>query len=324
MISYFIAGCMWLLWLTFILLRRRRTRHTITWSAFAIALSMTLNLDPVFIAVDKLLGGNNWADLIGNGTLMIGLFLLARGVTYAHPFRTRYGRIALGSPALVMAVTIAAIAFVLIDRGETTTAFMAELGAQPAAAVYSITQYAYCGIVISALGISCLYEVSRTTGSARVAVALILTGTVLAAATCILIIAMDVVHLVGNEPVLGALQTVYDPMYAGAIAFLCAGLALGPIMRTVSNTRRWATTARLVRELRPAWETAVMLRPSLTRLGVLTMSARSAEETLHRQVVEIRDVAGQSSGIILLTATDESLLEIAEEHLMTRSAPALT
>lgn len=323
MISYFIAGAMWALWLTFIVVRRRRTRHTVTWSAFTIAVSMTLNLDPVFIRVDKALGGNNWADLIGNGTLMIGLFLLARGVTYAHPFRSRYGKIALGFPALLAAMAVTTTAFLFINRGATTTAFMAELGTQPAAAAYSITQYVYFALVISALGISCLHEVTRTTGGARIAVILILTGTVLGLATCVLIVAMDIVHLVGDEPLLSALQIVYDPMYAGTIGLLCAGLALGPIVRAVSNARRWGTTARLVRELRPAWEAAVELRPSLTRLGALGMNTRSAEETLYRQVVEIRDVAGQSSGAYQLTPSDESLLEAAEAHLLVKSSPSL-
>ena len=103
--------------------------------------------------IDALLGGSNVATLIGDCALMVGIFFLGRGVMKAGEYQPGPVRIALGPAALLVALSGVVVAFLLIDRGATTTNFMIDLGAQPAAAAYSMIQFTYYGIVVGTMAV---------------------------------------------------------------------------------------------------------------------------------------------------------------------------
>ena len=153
-----VAGVMWTLVASLLILRRGRADRSITYAAVAIALAMTLNIDEIYLAIDPALSGTNLVTVASDALLMTGLFFLGRGVMKAGDYRPQLVKIAVGLPALVVALTCVAVLFFFIDRGETTTEFMRDLGAHPAAAIYSITVFAYCGIVVAAMLVLVILE----------------------------------------------------------------------------------------------------------------------------------------------------------------------
>ena len=129
---------MWALVASLLIVRRKRADRSITYAAIAIAIAMTLNVDAVYAAVDPVLGSTNIATLIADALLMIGLFFLGRGVMRTGEYRPQLVRAVVSCPTLLASLAAITIAFSFIDRGTTTTRFMADLGAQPATATYSI------------------------------------------------------------------------------------------------------------------------------------------------------------------------------------------
>ena len=147
-----VSVLMWALVAVLLILRRGRADRSITYSAVTIAIAMTLNIDPVYIWVDGLLGSTNVATLLADLALMVGIFFLGRAVAKAGRDQRGIVRIALGRTLLAIALAGVTASFLLIDRGSTTTTFMLDLGAQPAAAAYSIIQFAYDAVIVSAMG----------------------------------------------------------------------------------------------------------------------------------------------------------------------------
>ena len=115
---------MWTLVASLLILRRGRADRSVTYAAVAIALEMTLNIDSVYLVIDSVLGGTNLVTLASDALLMTGLFFLGRGVMKAGDYRPQLVKIAVGLPALVVALICVAALFFFIDRGETTTEFM--------------------------------------------------------------------------------------------------------------------------------------------------------------------------------------------------------
>ena len=146
-----VAALMWALVASLLIVRRKRADRSITYAAIAIAIAMTLNVDAVYAAVDPVLGSTNIATLIADALLMIGLFFLGRGVMRTGEYRPQLVRAVVSCPTLLASLAAITIAFSFIDRGTTTTRFMADLGAQPATATYSIINFAYGGIVIATM-----------------------------------------------------------------------------------------------------------------------------------------------------------------------------
>ena len=129
-----VAALMWALVASLLIVRRKRADRSITYAAITIAIAMTLNVDDIYTVVDPLLGGTNVATLLADALLMTGLFFLGRGVMKSGEYRPTLVRAAVSAPTLVISLSAIAVTFLFIDRGPTTTQFMNDFGAQPAAA----------------------------------------------------------------------------------------------------------------------------------------------------------------------------------------------
>lgn len=66
-------------------------------------------------------------------------------------YRSWLVRAAVGRSTLLLAVAANVVVFFFIDRGTSTTDLMLDLGDQPAAAIYSMLGFIYCGIVLAAM-----------------------------------------------------------------------------------------------------------------------------------------------------------------------------
>ncbi len=320
MISLLVAVLMWLLVVSLLILRRGRGERSITHSAVAIAVAMTLNIDATYVAVDRVFGGTNIATLLSDLTLMVGIFFLGRAIAHASRDRLAIVRIALGPGILGLALAGVTIAFSFIDRRSTTTTFMLDVGAQPAAATYSIIQFAYDGIVVATMALIAAQQVASTHGLQRVPPVLLLIGSMCGMALTLTVIVMDAAHVVGAVAFMSTLGPAYDMLYLATFVFLCLGLAGQPAVRWASANSRAARSRELVRRLAPVWERATMARPGISHKDADAVAGEDPDIQLHRAIVEIRDAVIDPRVDFRLNGSERQVLEDAEAHLL---GPAL-
>ena len=316
MIQTLVATLMWALVASLLIFRRKRTDRSVTYAALTIAIAMTLNVDDIYTVVDPLLGGTNIATLIADALLMTGLFFLGRGVMKSGEYRPRLVRAAVSVPVLLVALLAITASFLFIDRGTTTTRFMSDLGAQPAAAIYSIINFSYGALVIATMLVLAARQYRHSTGIQRLPAALLSLGSAFGVALCLAVIVMDLAHATGHLDLMHAIQGVYDPLSVLTFLFLCAGFAVQPAVRRGQHHARQRHTIAYTAQLEPLWHRATRARPGLSQADPLAANNEDPEGHLHRVIVEIRD-AMIDPRIAFATSTDDrDLLERAEGHLV--------
>ena len=316
MIQTLVATLMWALVASLLIFRRKRTDRSITYAALTIAIAMTLNVDAAYSAVDRLLGGTNLATLIADALLMTGLFFLGRGVMKTGEYRPRLVRAAVSIPVLLVALLAITASFLLIDRGTTTTRFMIDLGAQPAAAVYSIINFTYCLVIVVAMLVLAIRQYRHNTGIQHLPAALLSLGSAFGVALCLAVIVMDVAHATGHLDLMHTIQSAYDPLSVLTFVFLCAGFAIQPAVRRAQHRARQRQTVALTAQLESLWHQATRARPGLSQADPLAASSEDPEGHLHRVIVEIRDAMIDPRITFDISTDDRDLLERAETHLV--------
>jgi hypothetical protein len=277
---------------------------------------MTLNIDGIYTVVDPLLGGTNIATLIADALLMTGLFFLGRGVMKTGEYRPRLVRAAVSTPVLLVALLAITAAFLFIDRGTTTTQFMSDLGAQPAAAVYSIINFTSGALVIATMLVLAARQYRHSAGIQRLPAALLSLGSAFGVALCLAVIVMDIAHATGHLDLMHAIQPAYDPLSALTFLFLCAGFAVQPAVRRAQHHARQRHTIAYTAQLEPLWHRATRARPGLSQADPLAANSEDPEGHLHRVIVEIRDAMIDPRITFDVRADDRDLLERAESHLV--------
>ena len=320
-----VAALMWALVASLLIVRRKRADRSITYAAIAIAIAMTLNVDAAYAAVDPILGGTNIATLIADALLMIGLFFLGRGVMRTGEYRPQLVRAVVSCPTLLASLAAITIAFSFIDRGTTTTQFMADLGNQPATAIYSIINFTYGGIVIATMMVLAARQYRSNHGIQRLPAALLTLGSAFGVMLCLAVLTMDIAHTTGQIALMRAVQPTYSPLSLLTFLFLCAGFVAQPVVRRAQRYARRRRTTALADQLEPLWQRATRVRPGLSQAEPLTGND-DPEGRLHREIVEIRDAMIDSRITFTITDAEHALLEQAEQHLIghDQSAPTPT
>ncbi|MDJ0324188.1 hypothetical protein QMG61_10470 [Cryobacterium sp. PH31-AA6] len=316
MTALLVSVLMWLLVASLLILRRGHAERNITYAAFTIAVSMTLNIDLVYRALDSFVGGANLVTLVADVALMVGVFFLGRGVLKASEHQPWAVRLALNRFALVAALVGAVATFAFIDRGETTTSFMRDLGAQPVAAAYSMIQFLYYGIVLTAMAVLAARQRRSSAGTQRLPPVSLLIGSIFGVVLSLIVITLDVAHVAGNLGLMASVAVAYEPVFLLAIVFLCLGFAGQPAARTLQARSRERMTRMLVEELEPIWAVATRVRPGISQNEQAGFHAGEPETLLHRQVVEIRDAMIDTRVSFDLRDGDRELVERAERHLL--------
>lgn len=316
MIQALVATLMWALVASLLIFRRKRADRSITYASFTIAVAMTLNVDAIYLATDPLLGGTNVTTLVSDGLLMTGIFFLGQGVMKVDEYRPRLVRVAVGVPVLLTSLLAITTTFVFIDRGTTTTRFMIDLGAQPAAAAYSIINFSYFFLVITTMMILAARQYLRSSGIQRLPAALLSLGSAFGGALCLTVLIMDVAHVTGHLDLMRAVQPAYEPLSLLAFLFLCAGFAAQPAVRRAQHDMRRKRTVGLATQLEPLWKRASLVRPGLSQADPLAASADDLESRLHREIVEIRDAMIDPRVTFDISAAERALLNRAESHLL--------
>lgn len=316
MIQIAVATLMWILVASLLVLRRGRREHSIIYASVAIALAMTLNIDAVYVPMDALLGAVNRATLLADAALMIGLFFLGRGIMKAVAYQPGPVRAAMAVLTLFVALCFLMGAFWLIARGTTTTEFMLELGDQPAAAIYSMINFAYCGIVVAAMGALAWRQFRASDGGLRLPILQVVIGAACGVLLTIVVLIMDIAHLAGALDLMSLASAAYGPLHFVTFVFLCSGLAGQPLVRAAQERVRQRRTAELMERLEPTWSRASRLRPGLSRVGPSEVDVADAETRLHRAIVEIRDAMIDSRIDFRVDDAERTALENTEQHLL--------
>lgn len=282
---------------------------------------MTLNVDAVYTAVDSLIGGTNIATLLSDAILMVGLFFLGRAVMHTGEYRPRTVRLALSFPTLLLSMTAIFVSFWFIDRGHSTTQFMADFGAQLETAIYSIINFTYCGVVVTTMLILAARQYRNSIGIQRLPAALLFLGSASGVALCLDVIVMDIAHVSDQSMVLYATQPAYSLLSLLTFMLLCTGFASQPAIRRAHHLSRARRTATLAVEIEPLWERATQVRPGLSQAEPRATSSQSPEAQLHRKVVEIRDAEIDSRATFTITENERLLLQTVEQHLLGHNQP---
>ncbi len=318
MIAEVIAGFLVMLVIAQLLRFRHRQDHSVLYSAAAIAVSLTLNIDAVYVAVDGVLGGRNVADLIANALLMIGLYFLFRAVIGAA---WKTGAEALRTPLrwfLVASVAVLIVTFFFIDAPRSSTTFMIDYGAQPTAAVYSILQFVFIGLVTGTGAYVCAaYAWRMNRWSYRIGFSLIGVGCVFAVALSVLVIAMDVAHVSGHDATLRSLQSWYWLLYAPALISMSIGAAIPAVAGWAASIRQRRRLTRLLAPLEQIWQQVNAARYQLPASP--TAAESSIVERVHRMNIEVRDALLRRPDVETTLSADQlALLETVDRNLKRR------
>lgn len=321
MASIIIASLLWMLVIVLFLTRRAAKERSVLYSSIAIAAAMMMSIDDLYVIVDNAFGGNDYIHLASCLLLMVGVFYFARGVTRVGLINSPGIHLALGPTALIFACFVASVGFFLTDRyvdGSSTT-FMVTYGDQVGAAIYSMAQYAYLGVVLTAMAVTANRQ-RRAAGNARerwLAILLVV-GSWIGVGLAVDVIWMDVTHLAGWNTAMGVGQTLYMPLEILTFLFLVTGLITAPIARAIRQRQREKSMRAQLDRIDTLWRNATAARPSIAH--ALGQRAANDESRLHRRIVEIRDAELDNTNTFTLSGSDLSMLADVEEHLIAGTA----
>lgn len=323
MIQVLSAAVIWGLVLCLLPSIKQRTDHSILIAAATIASSLTLNIDSVYFAGDRLLGSRNVLDLCSSIFMVVGIYHLSRAIMRAIDLTDTKGhRRSGGLLYLGLAVIALMISFSFIEAPRTSTSFMLDFGGQWAAAAYSSIQFLYIGAVVSVTGYTCFrFRGQMATRFFRVAFTFIGIGCSLALVLVLDVLAMDILHLSGQIQAMKGLSSVYDAAELGAMAFLCVGLALPPVARRLERRADSQAAAYFVDRLTEPWRrlTAERSQGRLNISQAVFDPQEAPKYRLHRMLVEIRDALFLDPDLAKrLDAGDADVLGEAEKYLQPR------
>lgn len=316
MTATIVAIAMWVLCLVLLTRLRSRRDQSILLAASAIALAMTLNLDAVYFAVDRLLGGTNAALPVSDALLVVGVYFLARAILVGvDPSRAA----AMTRPyavALIATVVVMGVLFSMIDRGPTTGDFMQTHGAQPAASAYSAIEYMFIGSVMVLTSVNCLRAFRRMPALAnRIGFFILGVGAGLGVLLSALILSFDFSHVFAPQLDLGRrLGALYGILYSGAIVLMAVGLVLPPIGRWVSETGRNRRARELRAALVPLWQ-----RASAADYAAQAPARATDVERLRRTFIETQDALLRSPELVAsLRPHEQEALDVTDQFFVRR------
>ncbi|GAA1786484.1 hypothetical protein GCM10009712_37320 [Pseudarthrobacter sulfonivorans] len=325
MIQDIAAAVIWCLALCLLPDLKRRKDKSILVAALTIATALTLNIDRIYVAGDRVLGSRNFLDLIANIFMVVGIYFLSRAILRAADVsETADAHNRVGLSALGVVVGALIVSFSLVDAPRTSTSFMRDFGSQWPAAAYSGVQFLYIGVVVATTGITCFrFRSVMARPYFRVAFVFIGVGCALAVVMVLTVLGMDVLHLMGDLEAMTRLSYVYDAAVVGAMVFLCVGLALPPVARRLERRADARSAAILVERLAGLWERSTSRRSEIRLDLAQTAIDRhdAPRRRLHRMLVEIQDALFVDPHLAQsLSQNDLDVLREAEQHLGARLA----
>ncbi|BCW58518.1 hypothetical protein [Arthrobacter sp. StoSoilB20] len=319
MIQIVVAALIWLLVICLLPGIRRRRDHSVLTAAVTISVSLTLNVDQLYLGIDSVLGGRNLVDLLANISMVVGIYFLSRAILRAATPDETVGKRDRATliPLAVVIMGLAASFRAIVTQGSSTR-FMMDYGDQWPAAIYSAIQFVYIGYVVSATGVTCFrFRGDMLRPYFRTAFTFIGVGCSFAVLLVLLVLVMDVLHLQGRLDTMRAVSPIYDAAVVAAMAFLCVGLAIPPVARRVLRHRESATEEELLRGLTKIWEKTTKKRQDVRLVrDTDVISPQDRAQRLHRMLVEVQDALLVEPGLgSSLDIHDLNVMNAAENYL---------
>lgn len=301
-----IAASLWGLFALFGLRARSRRRNTFQWATLLLAMSMTLNVDPIYAGFEVLMPIGNLGNLLANSSMVIGLFLLLRSIREGTRDTGKHGRSQWDMWALVATLVIMVISFALLDSPQTSMTFMLDYGNQVATAIYSTAQFVFIGSVMSFTATILTKNIPHLRSRRyRMGMRVIVAGCFIGLALCLSVVTMNVLHLVGELELMRTIGSVHDVLRFLTILILAVGFAIPALLRQVMNWRHRKQVLTAAEDVYRIWvqtRTAEADQETSTQEHHPSMrrSTRETSNWVHRMIIEIHDWAN-------LTAAEGSL-----------------
>lgn len=266
---------------------------------FALALSLTTLLSPIYLAVDRFLGIPNLARLLAHSLMLISgwsaqmlLLHLNHPDALIQPRGRREGWFLVGTLALMAGL------FWLADVPEESTDFTSRYAETRFVPEYRLVLLTYLGhMLANAARLSWRYArltISRPSlhlGLSMVAIgATVGLGYVAHGALYLATRRLDIPYPLGNE------EAISEMLLAGCVGLIVIGSTMpawGPRLG-IPALHQWVVRYRAYRRLYPLWHDLCLANPEIALLPPSgdfsdTLAIRSLGFRLYRRIVEIRD-----------------------------------
>lgn len=280
------------------------------------AIALSLNLDPLYVALDDVLGERNLVDLAKHTALVLCAFFLAKAtLAMIGALNIRRERWLLSTMCAVL--VIQAVAFAAIDAQPTTTTFMATFGDRVPTLIYSLAHFSYFGFAEATAIAAALHFAAGGSWIRRTAALGFGVAGVAALLNLLVIATRDVLRLTGGTGGIDALDDVYKALVLAIAIGNLLGLGLPALLGAVRRRKGPSdrkSLSRAIDVISSAFER--LDAETRDRFRVSTADAIDREAWhLSRIVVNLRD--GQAVHAIHLTAAEETALQAVERHLAT-------
>lgn len=265
----------------------------------SLALSLTLLLPPVYLAVGRVAGEPNLARLLGNGLALVASWSVQAFLLHLNfPGERAAGGIRRAGWALVGMLALMAALFTLAPLDEATLDFTRRYGAAPFILEYRLVFLAYLGLaLVNVVRLSWRYgELSNGRPALRLGMRLVAAGGVLglgyAAHEGLFVLA----HRLGLPYPVPEAETITQVLIAGAVGLTIVGSTMpswGPRVG-IPALCHWVSRYAAYQRLRPLWLALYRACPEIAllppRSGLVdALAVRALGFRLSRRVVEIWD-----------------------------------
>lgn len=324
-----VALVLWVLLLLYTFRVRRRPDNSMYAAIGLIAIAMTTNIDTIYLAVGPLIPIPNLLALVGNLCMLAGVYYLARSIQKGAGAVGTDSRS--GGPwtrrGAWAAAALMCLGFWATDAQELSTTFMLDYGDQLPAAIYSLAQFIYLGLVLLATYQICQRNVPYMRQKRfRVGFRLITVGCMAGILLCICVVLMDVLHLMDQTSLMRTVGAVYNILRLVAAVVLAAGLSIPPIARQLESRRRRSQLRDIAPAVQQLWQQTVAEEAEFSlaetdhqSVDLRTASPSQLSDVVHRMVVEINDWASLASTRERLTPEDQQMLDNAEKLCLHQS-----
>lgn len=286
-----------------------------------VALGATLNIDPVYLAVDRQLGGWNLLNLIVHLLMGLGMTELSR-LLLRVTGRSHHVKV-LVSIGVVLAVAQIAL-LVASDTEGSAASFTDTFGDMPTIALYQASFFAWFGIITGYTGVETLRRNRRGESRPfRIGFDILSAGCmvgVLAAVVKMIQIGLEVSG--GNDRYNDILITGYHVLLALMIVGFAVGFILPSCGRIRQTFRARKERAVDLAALRPIVSRLVQTPEGRRSMGAasITLDARPSKAQLYRWFIFIGDIRVLDPG--LLSPQETRVIDEIGRRIEHNSPPA--
>lgn len=300
-------------------------------SAFATA-GFTLYIEPVYVAVDSIMGGRNLAGLILSLSVLAAFSQLHVAVTSAAGAsanivtNARRGTFGRHQVAWILASLILIAGFLMSDLPITSPSLIRTYGSQPGMMVFLLAASSFIAYTSASIVRVLVSHLRQMSAAFRFGFFLVCAGCLGAIS---LLAARSVLQLVADRSIQESFSPYYGVGQGVAVICVAAGLSTSRLVG-IGHTVSFDIAARwhLLRML-PLWRAATTGKPNLVlhngRLPVADVFNARPHTALQRRITEVRDcLLVDPDGLSDTWATHGSILIQAERLMKAPLTPSST